>query len=615
MLDATFRVKARRPGSTGTVRVHELTSALRKSDWKAGFAALCDRFAHSGTPEGRLRARQRRLVALSLAAPFLIVAAAILISGANLSVGMLLALICAVPAAGWSVSLILALTGRQDVAEALALGLGSAMLAVLIAAGGGAASPIMLLAAVPAVEAAFVVRRGPFVAGGIGAAIATMAMQFGIGALLPQIGATPAASAWIVVFGYIALSVFRMRVFFAAEAGRKTDAMPAVDTCALAGGVRLDLDDAGAVGGVLGDLQAALGIDAEHIEGEVLLQRVHVADRVAYLAALAEARAGSEVRKVNLRLRSHASAADRFVNASLRLLRDGNGVTAFLQGDAENAELRSQLANAADAAQEVELAKGRFLGAVSHELRTPLNAIIGFSDMLLHNMAGELPSGRQRDYVGLIRDSGHHLLSVVNAILDVSKIEAGAYAIQAEPFALEEAVDLCQGMMAPLAEAKGVALSVRQRPDLGELTADRRAVQQIIINLVSNAIKFTPAGGDVSIETARYGSRVEIAVSDSGIGIAATDLARLGQPFVQVCNDITRGYEGTGLGLSLVKGLVQLHEGEMSMESAPGEGTTVRILLPVGGPKEKGRESAEKVAAMKPATRNGDTDATIRKIA
>src|SRR5690606_6326152 len=157
---------------------------------------------------------------------------------------------------------------------------------------------------------------------------------------------------------------------------------------------------------------------------------------------------------------------------------------------------RARLADASDSAQEVELAKGRFLGAVSHELRTPLNAIIGFSDMLLHNMAGELPSGRQRDYVGLIRESGHHLLSVVNAILDVSKIEAGAYSIHAEPFVLDEAVGLCHDMMAPLAEAKGVSLSIHSCPDLGELTADRRAVQQIIINLVSNAIKFTPAGGD-----------------------------------------------------------------------------------------------------------------------
>ena len=590
--------------------------APRKSDWKAGFVALCDRFAHSGTPEGFARARQRRLVALSLAAPFLIVAAAILISGAQLAVGMLLALICAVLAASWSVSLIVALTGRQDVAETLALCLGSVMLAVLIAAGGGAASPMMLLAAVPAVEAAFVARRGPFVPAGVAAAMATAVMQFGAGALLQDGRASPAA-AWIVVLGYMVLSAFRVRGVLPSGGTEQLDATPAVDTFALAEGVRLDLDDSGAVTSVQGDLQAALGIDAEHVEGERLLQRVHVADRVAYLAALAAARDSGEARKVHLRLRSSASAADRFVNARLRLLRDGDGMAAFLQDDSENAELRAQLADAADAAQEVELAKGRFLGAVSHELRTPLNAIIGFSDMLLHNMAGELPSGRQRDYVGLIRDSGHHLLSVVNAILDVSKIEAGAYAIQAEPFVLEEAVELCQGMMAPLAEAKGVSLSVRQRPDLGELTADRRAVQQIIINLVSNAIKFTPAGGEVSIETARYGARIEIAISDSGIGIAAADLARLGQPFVQVCNDITRGYEGTGLGLSLVKGLVQLHEGEMSIESAPGEGTTVRVVLPVGGPKEKGRESAEKVAAMKPATatRNEGSDATIRKIA
>jgi cell cycle sensor histidine kinase DivJ len=230
------------------------------------------------------------------------------------------------------------------------------------------------------------------------------------------------------------------------------------------------------------------------------------------------------------------------------------------------------------------VAKSRFLAAVSHELRTPLNSIIGFSDMLVHGMAGEFADARQREYVELIRESGTHLLSVVNAILDVSKIEAGAYSIRPEPFVVAEAIELCRSMMAQQAHDQGVRLTAEVTPGTGEICADRRAVQQIMLNLLSNAVKFTPAGGEVGIEVQRRGSRLRLAVRDTGIGIAEEDLGRLGQPFMQVRNDFTRQFDGTGLGLSLVKGLVRLHEGEMTIECAPGEGTTVAVMLPVAGP-------------------------------
>jgi cell cycle sensor histidine kinase DivJ len=261
------------------------------------------------------------------------------------------------------------------------------------------------------------------------------------------------------------------------------------------------------------------------------------------------------------------------------------------EGDAV-ADLREELDEANEAAASAEIAKGRFLAAVSHELRTPLNAILGFSDMLLHEMFGPFADPRQKEYVGLVRDSGQHLLSVVTSILDVSKIECGAYTTEPEPFRFVEAIDMCRSMMQLQADAKAITLVVQAPGDLGEINADRRAIQQILINLVSNAIKFTPNGGNVGIGAKRIGSRLHFWVSDTGIGIAEENIGNLGKPFTQIQNGYTRAFEGAGLGLSLVKGLVALHDGTMAIESAPGEGTKVTISLPVEGPRERVKESA-----------------------
>ena len=187
------------------------------------------------------------------------------------------------------------------------------------------------------------------------------------------------------------------------------------------------------------------------------------------------------------------------------------------------------------------MAKGRFLAVVSHELRTPLNAIIGFSDMLMNEMFGAFKDPRQKEYVGLVRDSGQHLLAVVTSILDVSRIESGAYAAEPEPFRFMEAVDMCQSMMSLQAQTKNIDLQTQIAPDAGDINADRRAVQQILINLVSNAIKFTPNGGDVVVGAKRIGSRLHFWVRDTGIGIAEEDFANLGKPFMQIRTTIRAG--------------------------------------------------------------------------
>jgi cell cycle sensor histidine kinase DivJ len=323
--------------------------------------------------------------------------------------------------------------------------------------------------------------------------------------------------------------------------------------------------------------------------------------------------------KVDLRIRMPAlrdgqSAGYRAFSAEV--FGDGAGEPMAVLRDAqETAELRSALAEAVEQAGATEVAKGRFLAAVSHELRTPLNAIIGFSEMLLHEeISGEL-STKQAEHVTLIREAGNHLLSVVNAILDVSKIESGAYQITAEPFGLQQAADLCCAMLKPQADAKGITLAARVPFGLADVMGDQRAVQQILLNLLSNAIKFTPEGGSVTISAARKGEAVEIFVSDTGIGIAAEDLDKLGKPFMQVQNDYTRQFQGTGLGLSLVKGLVGLHDGTMSIESAPGLGTCVAIALPAAvGRTDEGKAAVAELVAAPDGTGEGN-GVTLRKIA
>jgi cell cycle sensor histidine kinase DivJ len=234
--------------------------------------------------------------------------------------------------------------------------------------------------------------------------------------------------------------------------------------------------------------------------------------------------------------------------------------------------------------------------------------------MLLHEMFGPFADARQKEYVTLIRQSGQHLLEVVTSILDISRLESGTYAAQPEPFRFAEAVEMCQSMMSLPAGQKSIALSAQVAGDAGEINADRRAVQQILINLTSNAIKFTPDGGAVTIGARRVGSRLHFWVSDTGIGIAEADMANLGKPFTQVHNDYTRRYEGAGLGLSLVKGLVALHDGTMAIESAPGEGTKVSISLPVEGPKERPEKP---VVVPMPTARNAKegNDGPLRQTA
>jgi signal transduction histidine kinase len=248
----------------------------------------------------------------------------------------------------------------------------------------------------------------------------------------------------------------------------------------------------------------------------------------------------------------------------------------------DSAELEARLdeARAAQAAAEADAkAKMRFLANMSHELRTPLNAIMGFSDIMRTRLFGELPA-RYGDYPELIHESGRHLLDLINDVLDMSKIEADRYELAREEFDAREAVSAALRILQIQAHESHIQLrGVLPASEL-DVNADRRAIKQIVLNLVANALKFTPAPGSVTVTLQAAQGVMELVVADTGLGIAPEDLARLGRPFEQA-GDAASRTGGTGLGLSLVKAFAKLHGGDMTIESRLGEGTAVTVRLPV----------------------------------
>jgi two-component system, cell cycle sensor histidine kinase DivJ len=246
---------------------------------------------------------------------------------------------------------------------------------------------------------------------------------------------------------------------------------------------------------------------------------------------------------------------------------------------AESEDARIQAEDARARAEANALAKSRFLANMSHELRTPLNAIMGFSDIMRQRMFGSL-ADKYGEYADLIHESGRHLLDLINDVLDMSKIESANYQLARETFDARDAVNAALRLTRLQADDAGVILRGMLPPEPLMVDADRRALKQIVLNLVSNALKFTPAEGAVTVTLSPDGNVMELVVSDTGLGIAEEDLVRLGQPFEQAGSEADRA-RGTGLGLSLVKALASLHGGEMTIKSRLGEGSIVTVRLPV----------------------------------
>lgn len=239
-----------------------------------------------------------------------------------------------------------------------------------------------------------------------------------------------------------------------------------------------------------------------------------------------------------------------------------------------------ELAVAHDEAKAADKAKSAFLANMSHELRTPLNAIIGFSDLMIEGIYGRL-NEKYAGYMKDIRASGMHLKDILNDILDLSKIDAGTMELQAQPVSLEEIGESCRRIMAPLAEKAGVELRFNIARDLPSFQLDPTRFRQTLINIVSNAVKFTPPGGKVVVRASRDDQECIVSVADTGIGMTDDGVSLALQPFRQVDSALNRRFEGTGLGLPLSKALMELHGGMLTIASEPGNGTVVNLHLPM----------------------------------
>ena len=356
-----------------------------------------------------------------------------------------------------------------------------------------------------------------------------------------------------------------------------------------------------------------LGVELRALHGRGLFDRVHVADRPAYLTALSDAASLRESRTVELRIRRDSiapGAGGGFMWIEMRCWplegaaqpdAGGEGeVVAVMRDITARKDEEHAIEDARAEAERANVAKSRFLATMSHELRTPLNAIIGFSEMLREEGALMIDAKQRRDYAQLINESGHHLLSVVNGILDMSKIDSGNFEIMPEPIATGPVIAECCELLALRARQAGIDIVLRLADGPPAIVADKRALLQIMLNLMSNAIRFTDRGGRVTISSAaesghnagddrghdgggeatHEAAHMVITVEDTGVGIKAEDLPRVGEPFFQARSSYDRRHDGTGLGVSIVKGLLALHGGWMEIESRVGEGTRVIVHLP-----------------------------------
>jgi two-component system, cell cycle sensor histidine kinase DivJ len=355
------------------------------------------------------------------------------------------------------------------------------------------------------------------------------------------------------------------------------------------------------------------GAPVRDLLGHGLFDRVHVADRPGYLTALADSAGLGEARSVEFRVernRNEPASPQAFMWIEMRcraLDQAANEaatghdreVVAVMRDITMRKAQEQALEDARAEAERADAAKSRFLATMSHELRTPLNAIIGFSEMLTKEGSLMIDAQRRHDYAHLINESGHHLLSVVNGILDMSKIETGNFEVLPEPCAPRQIIDDCCDLLSFKAREAGIDLVTGLPDNLPEIVADKRSLSQIMLNLVSNAIKFTNPGGKVTVRALVEGAALAVTIEDNGVGIGAEDLPRIGDPFFQARSSYDRRHDGTGLGLSIVKGLVSLHGGEFAISSRIGEGTQVTFRLPVDG--EGARNGGACAASVRPA--------------
>jgi two-component system, cell cycle sensor histidine kinase DivJ len=513
-------------------------------------------------------------------------------------------------------------TGRYDGAHVLSsLALAGFIMMVAAATGGIGSFVAVWLIVIPLEAALSASRRVVAFAFALAMSCAALLIVLGHFHMLPAPVLSPALHSALIGFGVVSAIFYAAGLAFGAESlARTTVSLLYVeeDRYRL---LALNMSDVisrhsrnGAVQFISPAAEAMLGAPVTRLAGHGLFDRVHVADRPAYLTALSDAARGGEARSVEFRLRRDAvrgqshSADFIWVEMRCRPLDQTSPeaeVVAVMRDVTDRKIQEQALETARTAAEQADASKTRFLATMSHELRTPLNAIIGFSEMIVQEDVLMIDAARRKEYAQLINDSGQHLLSVVNGILDMSKMESGNFEISPEPFAPRAALLNCCNLLALKARENSVDLVTRAPEDLPVMTGDPRAFKQIVLNLVANAIKFTERGGSVTVSAAVEGSRLMLRVADTGVGIAPDDLKRIGDPFFQAGKTYQRKHEGTGLGLSIVKGLVGLHHGEINVQSEVGEGTTVTVALPLSFTPLSAEVPSSNVATLKPALRSG----------
>jgi two-component system, cell cycle sensor histidine kinase DivJ len=529
-------------------------------------------------------------------------------------------------------------TGRYEGAHVLSsLALAGFVMTVAMITGGIESFAAIWLVVVPLEASLSASRRVVAFASALALTCAGLLIIFGHFALLPVSDANTALRGVFMAFGVASATLYAAGLAFGAESLARTSVwllsveedryrLLARNMCDVISRHRRN----GAVQFISPAAETMLGTQVARLLEHGLFDRVHVADRPAYLTALSDAARGGEARSVEFRLRrenlrgnergqahSQAHSVDfiwvemrcRPLEQAAHTMESESEVVAVMRDVTDRKVQEQALDLARTAAEQADASKSRFLATMSHELRTPLNAIIGFSEMIVQEDVLMVDAVRRKEYAQLINDSGQHLLSVVNGILDMSKMESGNFEISPEPFAPRAALLNCCNLLALKARENGIDLVTRAPEDLPFMTGDPRAFKQIVLNLLSNAIKFTERGGAVTVSASIEGTRLLLRVTDTGVGIAADDLKRIGDPFFQAGKTYQRRHEGTGLGLSIVKSLVGLHSGEMTVRSKIDEGTTVIVALPLAF-TPKAEQPSSNIATLTPALRSATQDQT-----
>lgn len=492
-------------------------------------------------------------------------------------------------ALGWLLApILIALHLAKTGALARASLLSAASLALcvggLAAATGGLASPLLLLLVLAAVEGGLSGSRRT------AAAAAAMSLAAAAGVAIGEAAgvwptAAPVGLFAAIVMGLLAVTmVLRVALVMRAAFGLGRIERDRFDR--LAGAVGDLVTRHGPDGGVVFVSPSAtslLGVTARELLGQGLFQRIHVADRPAFLRALSEDGPGdTDIRVRRGAFDAPAVAAD-YAPLAMRVAADAAGAVATFRNLTDVRAGQEELRAARAAADGAAAAADRVLATVSHELKTPLNAIVGFSEILAGQGVARPDAERREAYAALIHQAGRHMLEVVDGVLEMARLDGGRIGVAPEAIAAAPVVAESVGMLARQAEERGVRLIADVGADLPPLMADRRALMQILLNLLSNALKFTPRGGQVMASLAIADGALQVTVRDTGCGVAVESLDRLGEPFFQIARGAGQAREGAGLGLSVVRALTHAHGGRLSFHSAPGQGLRVTVALPLAG--------------------------------